>query len=634
LNKALDILSEKWGHNSFRKPQEEIINAVLNKKDCIALLPTGGGKSVCYQIPTLLQEGICLVISPLLALMQDQVDGLTNKKIKAVALNTALNQDELIVLFDNIQFNNIKFLYLSPEKLQSRFIQEKIKQLNISIIAIDEAHCISEWGHDFRPSYLQLDILKEICPEATTIALTATANKLALKDISDHLNIDAENIFKTSFERKNLAYQVFEVEDKFSMVLKILNKIKAPAIIYSNTRRDTKIISEQLNKNGFSSTYYHGGLSSKEKSNAFNSWNSEETPIIVATNAFGMGIDKANIRVVIHYKLPFSVENYIQEAGRGGRDGNKSFCVTLTNNADITEYRSVIEKNKISIDFIKKVYLQLNQNFHIIKGELSTKIHPFNINEFCSKYKFPVYKTYAAIKSLNLHEVLVLNESIQKKNYLLFTASSDYVLDYCDSNTKHGSIIKTILRSYGGMFENFTPINLYSISKKTNQSKKQLEESLALFEKDGILKYIPNMQHATLQFLKPREDNRTINSISKDIEKLFNHKERKAFELLDFIQNNKTCRSLQLLEYFDEKGTKECGMCEVCVAKKTVNIEVTKIEELVLAELSKIKELTSKEICERINSNETNILRTLQILLEENKISITKGNKFTLVSKQ
>ena len=634
MNKALDILKSKWGHDAFRTPQEAIINSVINKQNCIALLPTGGGKSICYQIPTLLQEGVCLVISPLLALMQDQVDGLLKKNIKAVALNSSLTQDETVVLFDNIQFNNVKFLYLSPEKLQSKFIQEKIKQLNISILAIDEAHCISEWGHDFRPSYLQLDILDELCPDATKIALTATANKLALKDISTSLKISEKNIFKTSFQRKNLAYQVFHKEDKFDTVLKIITKIKAPCIIYTNRRNDTKKISEQLNSHGFPATYYHGGLTSKQKNEAYTNWNSEEKLIMVATNAFGMGIDKPNIRVVIHYQLPFSVENYIQETGRAGRDGNKAFCVTLTNASDIANFKANLEKNKISIDFLKKVYFSLNQHFHISKGEFNELIHTFDINEFSNKYRLPVYQTYAAIKTLHLHGVLLLNESFQKRNFLKFIASNDYVLDYCESKTKKGGLLKTILRSYGGLFENYTPIDLYSLSKKTNLSKKMVEDFLIQTEADNVLKYIPNTQQATLQFLKPREDDRTINTISKNIQKLFNHRENKALDLLSFIENKKQCRSKLLLEYFEEKNSEDCGKCEVCVSKNNKNISTQELEKVILKQIFNHNELDSKEICERINSNESIILRTLRILLEEGKISITKGNKYILAKKQ
>ena len=319
--KSLKILQHYWGYTSFRAPQQKIITTVLNGKNTIALLPTGGGKSICFQVPALVNEGVCIVISPLIAFMQDQVDSLINKGIKATTIPSGSSQDAIITLFDNIRFGNIKFLYLSPERLQSRFIQDKIKQLNVNLIAIDEAHCISEWGHDFRPSYQNIAILKELHPTTNIIALTATATKKVIDDIIISLGIENPTIFKKSFFRENLAYQIFNTDDKLGKLHQIFTKTKAPAIVYVNSRAKTKDICAYLNVNGFKSTYYHGGLSNTEKQLSFDNWITEKTPIIVATNAFGMGIDKPNVKVVIHLNLPASIENYIQEAGRGGRNG-------------------------------------------------------------------------------------------------------------------------------------------------------------------------------------------------------------------------------------------------------------------------------------------------------------------------
>jgi len=622
-------LQKKWGYSSFRPLQEEIISSVLAKQNTIVLLPTGGGKSICYQLPTLLQEGVCLVISPLLALMQDQIDSLHRKNIKAVALNTALSQDEMVILFDNIQYNNIKFLYLSPEKLQSNFIQDKIKQLNISLVAIDEAHCISEWGHDFRPAYLQLNILKEICPSANTIALTASATKEVLEDLSLQLQLDKPVLYKNSFKRENLAYQIFEVEDKFFKIKQILTKIKAPSIIYTNTRNETKKISDFLNREGFGSTFYHGGLSAAEKKTAYDKWYSEETYTIVATNAFGMGIDKPNIRVVIHVKLPNSIENYMQEAGRGGRDGKKAFSVTLKNRNDLLVFKNTMEQQQLTIEFVKKVYFQLNQYYKISKGEFQEKLFSFNLNDFCNNYKLPFSQTYSTLKTLDIQGILQFTEGYQKRTYLKFITSSENVLDYGFKYPSINNFIKTILRSYGGLFENFVPINEYSLSKQSNLTKKQLTAIFEKLKKDGIVKYIPATNNASINFLVPREDDRTINSISKRISYHQKNKSVKANKLLDFIENNSVCRSKQLLTYFNEKHLTDCGICDVCIQykMKTKTLSLTKS---LLSLLTKQQELTSREICELLNQNEKEILATLKQLLEENKIRILKGNKFKI----
>ncbi|WP_139959151.1 RecQ family ATP-dependent DNA helicase [Flavicella sediminum] len=630
MKNPIDLLQKYWGHSAFRSPQEEIIRTVLNKQDCIALLPTGGGKSICFQIPALAQDGVCIVISPLLALMQDQVSNLEEKGIKAVALNKNRNQDDLIVLFDNIQFNDIKFLYLSPEKLQSPFIQDKIKQLQVNLVAIDEAHCISEWGHDFRPSYLELAILKELCPDANTIALTASATPKVIDDIAEFLDIQDSRIYKKSYKRENLAYQIFDVEDKFLRVHQILTKIKAPVIIYTNTRNETKKISDALNRDHFKSVYYHGGMTSKEKNKMFETWFSEEARIMVATNAFGMGIDKANIRCVIHLQLPQSVENYLQEAGRAGRDGHKAFSAILTNKHDVQQFKKRNQEQQLSIDFIKQVYFKLNQFFVIGVGELPLKSYEFNLSEFCHKYKFPLVNTYTTIKTLALENILDFQEGFQKKTILKFISSSAHVLEYSEQFPKRGKLIKTILRSHGGLFENFVSIDIYSLSKKISSTKVEVQQILEKLQTDGIVLYKPASTSASIQFLVPREDNRTINKVSKNIETRQLNKLKKAERFVEFIENNDTCRSVQLLTYFEESKLSNCGICDVCLAGKKEKPQIAIATKKQLLALLSQEELSSKEISLRIDSKESIILRTLQELLEENIIQLTKRNTYTL----
>jgi ATP-dependent DNA helicase RecQ len=563
--------------------------------------------------------------------MQDQIDSLHRRDIKAIALNTPLSQNEMIILFDNIQFNAVKFLYVSPEKLQSAFIQEKIKQLNITLVAIDEAHCISEWGHDFRPSYLKLNILKELCPDANTIALTASATQKVLEDISEQLEINDSNLFRQSFRRENLAYQIFEVEDKISKIKQIFNKIKAPSIIYTNTRKETQKLSELLNKEGYKSTFYHGGLNNNQKKEAYDNWFSEKTPVIIATNAFGMGIDKPNIRVVIHVKIPNSIENYLQEAGRGGRDGKKAFSVTLLHKNDTALFIKNNEAQKTSIEFLKKIYIQLNQYFKLIKGELPVESFHFQLADFCNQYHFQPTKTYNAIKVLTTHGVISFTEGFQKKTTLKFITSSNNVLNYCEQHPSLDFFIKTVLRSYGGLFEDFITINEYNISKKLNLPYRVVVEKIKTLEKDGLVKYSPASNSATIQFLVPREDNRTINGIAKDIKNLQENKDFKATSLINFIENSKTCRSKQLLAYFEETEEKDCGICDVCLTKKR-SLQKTNVnlKEKIVCLLEKKTALSSQEIVTLLKETEIAVLNTLTEMLEKNQIEITKENRYRL----
>tara|TARA_B100000809_G_scaffold144339_1_gene141931 strand:- start:20923 stop:22626 length:1704 start_codon:yes stop_codon:yes gene_type:complete len=563
--------------------------------------------------------------------MQDQINSLHRKNIKAIALNTPLSQNEMIILFDNIQYNAVPFLYVSPEKLQSPFIQEKIKQLNITLVAIDEAHCISEWGHDFRPSYLKLIILKELCPNANTIALTASATPKVLEDISQQLEIDDATIFRQSFRRENLAYQVFEVEDKLSKIKQIFNKIKAPSIIYTNTRKDTQKLSEILNLEGFNSTFYHGGLSNLQKKEAYDNWFSEKTPIIVATNAFGMGIDKPNIRVVIHVKIPNSIENYLQEAGRGGRDGKKAFSVTLLHKNDTALFIKNNEAQKTPIDFLKKTYIQLNQYFKLIKGELPLEPFHFQLNAFCNQYHFQPTKTYNAIKVLATHGIISFTEGFQKKTTLKFITSSNTVLDYCEQHPSLDFFIKTVLRNYGGLFEDFITINEYNLSKKLNLPYRVVVEKIKLLEKDSLVRYTPASNSATIQFLVPREDGRTINLITKNIKNLQENKDFKAKSLIKFIENSKICRSKQLLAYFEENEKQDCGICDVCLTKKgTLAKRNHNPTEKIISLLEIKTALSSQEIVTVLKEDEGTILNSLTEMLETNAIEITKENKYRL----
>ena len=419
----------------------------------ITLLPTGGGKSICFQVPGIVKEGVCLVISPLIALMQDQVENLKKRNIKATTIKSGSSQDEIITLFDNIKFGNIKFLYISPERLQSIFMQQKIKELNISFVAIDEAHCISEWGHDFRPSYRNIKILKQIIPDVNFIALTATANKKVLEDISSNLELKNPVIFRNSFARENLAYQVFNVEDKLLRLTQIFTKTKSPAIVYVNSRKKTEDLTKFLNARNFKSSFYHGGLSVKEKQLSFDNWMTERTPIMISTNAFGMGIDKSNVGIVVHFDVPFSIENYIQESGRAGRNEKKSFAVLLKNENDIAIHREHIKKGLPSILEIKEVHKKLYQYFRISNGEITENSYSFNLLEFSEIYKFTSKKVDAVLKILSNNGVLELTNTYNQKSTVIFTSSSKNIISHTINNIYTKNLIDTLLRTYTGLFK-------------------------------------------------------------------------------------------------------------------------------------------------------------------------------------
>ncbi|TYP98709.1 ATP-dependent DNA helicase RecQ [Tenacibaculum adriaticum] len=622
-----NILKTYWGFNSFKEPQEEIISSVLQGNNVIALLPTGGGKSICFQIPALLKEGVCIVISPLIALMQDQVTNLTNKDIKAMTIPSGSSQDEMITLFDNLRFGNYKFLYLSPERLQSKFIQDKISQLNVSLIAIDEAHCISEWGHDFRPSYQQISILKELQPKVNIIALTATATPKVVTDIANYLKLDDVTVFKKLFSRENLAYQIYFTEDKLYKLKQIFTKTKAPAIVYVNTRNKTKEISTYLNANGFKSGFYHGGLSSIEKKIAFDDWMNEKTPIIVATNAFGMGIDKPNVRVVIHLNLPSSIENYIQEAGRGGRDGNKAFSVVLTNNGDIATTREIQQKSLPDIEEIKQIHKKLYQHFQIAKGELIEEGFDFNFLAFCNKYNFIPSKTFNGLQILHSNGIIQLNNDFHQKSTIQFLVNSAQILRYANKYPTKKTFLNSLLRMYGGLFEQAVKIDEFYLAKKAGITSWTVIEILEKLQEDNLIEYHKATNNSELYFLHPREDDKTINRISKNIDVYLKLKYQKTEELIRFIENNDVCRSVQLLNYFGEKSPKKCGICDVCLQKKST---VKNISSEIIELLQDKSALSSKEIYEQLSFKEADILINLRNLLSEEKIGLSNYNKYFL----
>lgn len=627
MKNSLDILKQYWGFDSFREPQAEIIQSVLHKKDTVALLPTGGGKSICFQVPALLLEGICIVISPMVSLIKDQVENLQEKGIRATTIEAGASHDAIVRLFDNLKYGNYSFLYLSPERLSSGLVKEKLKELKVSLIVVDEAHCISEWGHDFRPSYRRINDLREIHPYAHYIALTATATQEVLKDIIDNLKLDTPHIYRRSFARAELSYKIIHAENKLEHLLSIFKHHRNPAIVYVRSRKRAMDIARFLCTNGFEAVYYHGGRSVDEKAEAFQKWMSESANIMVATNAFGMGIDKSNVSTVVHLDLPYSLENYIQEAGRAGRDGRKSSSIVLQNNNDVRSMLAQVESTTPSISEIKHLYKNLHQYFQIGMGELSDVMHPLDIQKFCERYDLNYAKTNAILKILVNNGVLDVLNSNHQRSSLQFCIPSAQLIDYKNQSESMKLVIDTILRNYPGIYEQPVQINEFSIAKKAKVTSSFVSDTLRKMNAEEIVKYSEVTADLQILFLVPREDDRTINPIVKNVKSYLHMKSQKATTLINFIQNNSVCRSVQLLSYFGEDDAKECGLCDVCLEK---NQSAAHLEEDILNLLRKEKELSSIEIQTHLEANEKDILIHLQNLLADSKISINRINKYNI----
>jgi ATP-dependent DNA helicase RecQ len=631
MPEALQILQKYWKHNKFRSLQNEIINSVLDGEDTFALMPTGGGKSICFQIPAMMQEGICLVISPLVALMKDQVVNLQKRGIKAIALTGGIKSDEMIDLLDNCQFGNYKFLYLSPERLQSDWILERIKNLPINLITIDEAHCVSQWGHDFRPAYLKISGLKKHFPKIPFLALTATATPKVKEDIINDLGLHNPKIFEKSFARENIAYMVFEVEDKLFRIEQILKKNPEPSIIYVRNRKSCLDISSQLQSLGFKATYYHGGLTSKEKDKNMQSWMQEEAQVIVATNAFGMGIDKANVKTVIHIQLPENLENYYQEAGRAGRNGEKAYAVLLTSPSDILQTENQFIHILPDKKFLNQMYIKLCNYFQIAYGEGINEQFTFNLHHFCLKYEFPTLKTYNAMQFLDRQGIISLSQEFSEKITLQFLIPSKEVIRYMSLNPNDEEIILAILRTYPGVYEMQTAFNLQLIAKKSNHAASEIQAVLKKLKEKEIIEYHSKNNDATLIFNEVREDERTINRVAKYLENQNELKKEQLKSVLYYINEKKVCKSKLILNYFGEKTNVDCGICSYCITKKNKKRDVTSLSKEIIT-LLQTEDLNSRDIQSRTKNSPDDVIFVLQHLLENNTILVKPNNKYTLKS--
>ena len=628
MHQALNILKKYWQHEAFRAPQEEIIQSVLSGTDTFALMPTGGGKSVCFQVPALLREGLCLVISPLIALMKDQVQHLAARGIKAISLTGGISADEISDLLDNCKFGNYKFLYLSPERLQSEWIVNRIKELPINLVAIDEAHCVSQWGHDFRPAYLKISALKKHLPHVPFLALTASATQSVQQDVITLLGMEQPAVYRKSFARDNVAYMVFEAEDKLHRIQQILTKNPESSIVYVRNRKACHDMARQLQSLGFTATYYHGGLREKEKEANMQLWLKEEVQVIVATNAFGMGIDKPNVRTVIHIQLPENMENYYQEAGRAGRNGQKSYAVLLVSPADAAATRKQFIDVLPDRKFLNEVYRRLNSFLQIAYGEGVDEVYSFNFNDFCMQYGFPSVKTYNALQFLERQGILTLSREFTEKVKMQFIIPGKEVMRYISLNPADEAMLLGLLRHYAGIFDMETAINTAYITKTANATEQDFNALLERLAQKGIISYRSTGNDSSIIFNEIREDSLTINRVAPALEQQNQVKANRFDAMIGYIKNKSRCKSRQVLEYFNETDSTDCGICSVCISQKRYAANPVETARAIL-ELLNGNPMASRNIEAQLDLTSDELIPALRLLLDTNRI-INDNNLYTL----
>jgi len=617
------LLLKYWGYSSFRPLQEEIINSVLEGNDTLALLPTGGGKSLCFQIPALAREGMCLVISPLIALMKDQVDHLARKGIRAAAIYSGMHPDEISIVLDNCRHGSIKLLYVSPERLTMELMRESLKRMNVNLLAVDEAHCVSQWGYDFRPPYLEIANIRPLIPGAPLLALTATATKIVVKDIQQKLEFKKENLFRQSFERKYLIYMVIREEDKRNRLLRILRKVTGPGIIYVRNRRETKEVAGFLQKNGISADFYHAGLDAKTRERRQNSWVKEEKKIIVATNAFGMGIDKSNVRSVIHLDLPESIEAYFQEAGRAGRDEKEAFAVLLYEAGDIIDARHNLTLAFPELSLIRSVYQALGNYFQVPVGGGKELQFDFDLSAFADQYNFQQVSVYNSLKFLEKEGFLMLTDAFHNPSKVFIKANKEVLYKFQVENERYDHFIKTLLRSYSGILSDFVKFSEPELARRTELTVEKVVSNLRHLEKLQLLDYIRQTDNPQLIFLQERLNTKDIFLAPEHYQHRLKDVTTRLESIIRYAENGHKCRSQSLLAYFGEKETRRCGRCDVCIERNKVSLNELEFNNMVavIKPMLKSRACTLRELVESVPmADEEKVLRVIQWLLDNDKV--------------
>jgi ATP-dependent DNA helicase RecQ len=635
LSKYTQILTKYWGYSEFRALQEDIIQSVGDAgKDTLGLLPTGGGKSIIFQVPALAAEGICLVITPLIALMKDQVENLEKRGIKAAAIYSGMSTREIDITLNNAVYGAYKFLYLSPERLATPIFIARVADMKINLIAVDEAHCISQWGYDFRPSYLNIAELRKFLPKVPFLALTATATPEVADDIQEKLGFREKNLFQKSFERKNLVYIVRNVEDKNKHLLKITNSVPGCGIVYVRNRKKTFDTAKFLNENGISADYYHAGIDPKLKDWKQDQWKQNRTRIIVSTNAFGMGIDKPDVRFVVHLDLPDSVEAYFQEAGRGGRDEKTAYAVLLYSDSDKVNIERRMRSAFPEQEDIKKVYHSLFNYYEIGIGQGKGETKAFNIRDFCSKFHLSISLVFSSIKFLQNESYIDFTEDDFAPTKIFFDIERDNLYKFQVANAKFDNFIKLVLRTYTGIFSNFVSIDEEYLAKQANVDLLTITAYLKKLEEAGIIKYAPQRKTPFIYFAEERLDEKNLRLSPENYEHRKIRYSKRIEAMVHYAESTAKCRSQILLSYFGENNTYRCGQCDVC--KRRNELDLSNYEfDIILSDIKKILYVSEKSLVEIINLlkfDEQKVVKVVRWLLDNEKIEYTESKNLHWVS--
>lgn len=627
LNMAIqhEILQKFWGYPNFRPKQEEIVVSIMQGMDTLALLPTGGGKSICFQVPALCMEGVCLVISPLVALMHDQVMNLRKRGINAVLVNSSLRHAEIDRVLDNCVYGDVKVLYVSPERLKNELFLERFRKMKISMIAVDEAHCISQWGYDFRPDYLTIAAIREFKPGVPLLALTASATPAVVADIQDKLKFVKHHVIGISFARPNLSYNVTNQEDKDKKVIEICKKMPGSGIVYCGTRKRTREIAGLLAKHGVSSNYYNAGLSLAERETAFNSWMRNQSRVICATNAFGMGIDKPDVRFVVHADMPSQPEAYFQEAGRGGRDGNTAYAVLVWNQGDILKMHQNIDVKYPPKEFLRKVYKCISNYLQLAPGSGKDISYPFDITAFTTAFNLKPTETVSALHLLELAEYMALDEVTFMPSRIHIKIGKQALYSFQVANPAYDIFLRTILRMYGGLFEQYTAIHEGDIAANLKLGTPQVIQRLQLLSQNGIIDYQPRTEVPQLTFLTGRmhEDHLII---TKEVYENRKRNDQERAAAMERFVTKVRCRSIQLLEYFGEKFAEPCGHCDVCRESKKHGMspeEVDAMEKAVM-NLALLANVSFDELPSRLSGfNREHLLEFVRWKIDQGELMLT-----------